>query len=216
MQRNSGRVKDLGLIDYQDAYVLQKQTVQEVLDGGVDTLLLCEHFPVYTLGRIATTKNLLVEESKLQQEGIQLLRIDRGGEITFHGPGQIIIYPIINLSSRARDLRVYMNKLEQVAIDLLRYFGIVASRLQGHRGVWVKDKKIASIGIGIRRWVSFHGMAINISTDLGFFSYIKPCGLNVTMTSMEAQLGKKLHFEQVKKKLIQGFCESFEIEQLQG
>lgn len=203
------RAKDIGLTDFSQACQLQKKLVNEVMDGGLDILLLTEHRPVLTLGSIATESNILLPKDRIKAQGIEMARVDRGGEVTFHGPGQLIIYPILNLNKFGRNLRLYLSKLEQVAIDLLRYFDIVANSVDGRRGVFVGPKKIASIGIGVRKWVSYHGIAINVNTDLRYFSAIKPCGLEVEMTSMERILGKPLSMDRVKKQTLNCFCNVF-------
>ncbi len=205
------QVKDLNLIDYSSAYQIQQETVRDVIAGGIPTLILCEHPPILTLGRLATEDNILLASHRITQKGVKILRINRGGEVTFHGPGQLVIYPIFPLAHFGKDLKRYMNTLEQVAIDLLGHFGIVANSIPGERGVWVNDKKIASIGIGVRKWVSFHGMAINVNTDLNYFSLIKPCGLNVQMTSISAVRGKEIDMKRIKEKAIDCFCERFHL-----
>ncbi|HOW35981.1 MAG TPA: lipoyl(octanoyl) transferase LipB [Candidatus Omnitrophota bacterium] len=205
------RTKDIGLTDFFQACQLQKKFVQEVIDGGTDILLLTEHAPVLTLGSMATESNILLSGEMVKARGIGIARVDRGGEVTFHGPGQLVVYPILNLNKFGRDLKSYLSKLEQVAIDLLRYFGIVANSVEGKRGVFVGPKKIASIGIGVRKWVSYHGMAINVNTDLRYFSTIKPCGLEVEMTSMERILGKSLSMDAVKGQAINCFCDVFNL-----
>jgi len=204
-------LQDLGLIDYQTAYDFQKVTVQKVIEGGPATLILCEHPPVFTLGRIAKEENFLIQRSDIERAGATIHRIDRGGEVTYHGPGQLVAYPILDLNYFGKDLKLYMGKLEQVAIDLLQYFDIVANRFSGRTGVFCGDKKIASIGIGVRRWVSFHGLAVNVATDLKFFSMIKPCGLDVQMTSMNQELGRTVEFKEIKEKFIECFCANFNL-----
>ena len=203
------QIKDLGFIDYPLAYHIQEQTVREVIEGGVSTLLICEHPPIFTLGRLATEDNILLPKSEIENKEIKILRINRGGEITFHGPGQLVIYPILQLKHLGKDLKFYMDQLEQVAIDLLERFDIVANRIPGERGVWVKTKKIASIGIGVRKWVSFHGMAINVNTELRYFSMIKPCGLDVKMTSMAEIKGRTIDLNLVKEEVIKSFVKNF-------
>jgi len=165
-------IKDLELIDYDEAYKLQKQYVQELIEGGPQTLLLCEHPPVLTLGRLADKRNMLISSEETDRRGVKICSVDRGGDITLHAPGQLVVYPILNLAHFGKDLKSYMNLLEQVAIDLLDGFGIVANRFPGQTGVWAGEYKIASIGIGVRRWVSFHGLAVNVNTDLKLFSMI--------------------------------------------
>lgn len=205
------RVKDIGLIDYEEAFQLQKQTVAEVIQGEFDTLLLCEHPMVFTLGRLADEQNFLIPPKDIQARGIKILPVDRGGEVTLHGPGQIVTYPIFHLNHFRRDLRHFLYKLEQVAIDLLQDFDIVARRISGRRGVWVGQEKIASLGIGVKKWVSFHGMAVNVNTDLDLFSMIKPCGLDVKMTSMAKLLGHEVILNEVKERIVQHYCSNFNL-----
>ena len=205
------RIKDLGIMEYAQTFDLQKKTVLDVIKGETDTLFICEHLPVLTLGRLATEKNFLLSVEKIQAQGIKILRIDRGGEVTLHSPGQLVSYPIFNLTHFSRDLKLFLNKLEQVAIDLLQDFDIVARRISGQRGVWVGQDKIASIGIGVKKWVSFHGMAVNVNTDLKFFSMIKPCGLDVRMTSMSKLMGRPVDLNDIKKTLIDRYCSNFNL-----
>ncbi len=204
-------ILDLGLIDYTSAWDFQKKTVEQVIQGGKDTLILCEHPPVLTLGRLAKDNNILYSPAELSREGVKIVPIDRGGEVTLHSPGQLVIYPIFNLTRYGRDLKVFLETLEQVAIDLLLDFGIVANSLRGGRGVWVKERKIASIGIGVKKWVSFHGMAINVNTNLDLFKLIKPCGLDVEMTSLQALTGRPVDMNAVKKSAVSHFSRHFSI-----
>ena len=204
--------KDLGCISYQEAYSIQKERVEEVLKGGVLTIFLCEHPAILTLGRLACEDNLLVSKEQLVKQKILVEHIDRGGEVTLHSPGQLVVYPIINLNFFKKDLHEYMRKLEQVAIELLKDFGIVSDRFSGRTGVWVGHEKIVSIGVGVKKWITFHGMAININTDLELFSMIKPCGLEVSMTSVSKIKNQKIDMDNVKEKLIQKFCLEFKAE----
>jgi len=207
------RIRDLGLMDYPSAYRIQKQTVAEVIGGSPPCLILCEHKPVFTLGRIATEENFFLQQDEIARQGIDIQRTDRGGEVTFHGPGQLVAYPILDLNNYGRDLKVYLGKLEQVAIDLLRQFGILATLIEGQRGVWVGQRKIVSLGIGVRKWVSFHGLAVNVNTDLGFFTMIRPCGLNVQMTSVAQELGREMDVSAVKQRFIKVFSRHFHLHQ---
>ena len=207
------RVKDLGLVDYAEAYALQKQCVNDLLKGGLQTLLLCEHPPVLTLGRLTDENNLLIAKEDLAKQGVTIHPIDRGGDITLHAPGQLVIYPILNLANFGKDLRRYLHGLEQVAIDLLGSFDIVASRFSGQTGVWVGEEKIASIGIGVRKWVSFHGLAVNVNTDLTLFSMIQPCGLKVKMTSVAEIKKSAIDMAEAKKKMTECFCKIFQLDQ---
>jgi len=203
------QVKDLGVLDYTEAYALQRDYVNALVQGGMQTLLLCEHPPTLTLGRSTDEKHLLISQKELDERNVSVHHIDRGGDITLHAPGQLVVYPILDLANFGKDLRTYLNQLEQVAIDLLSDFGIVANRFPGQTGVWTGKKKIASIGIGVRKWVSFHGLAVNVNTDLKLFSMIKPCGLDVQMTSMSAIKEEVMDIKDVKEKIIASFCNNF-------
>lgn len=200
--KNIYEVQDLGLIDYDAAYRIQKESVARVLAGGAQTILSCEHPAVITMGRLAQEANILNREA-IERSGIRVIPIDRGGDVTLHAPGQLVVYPILNLAQSSRDLRLYIQKLEQVAIDLLRSFGIVANRISGKTGVFVGTNKIVSLGIGVRKWVTFHGLGINVNTDLRLFDLIKPCGLDVRMTSMARIKGEALEMEEVKDRVLE-------------
>lgn len=215
IQTNICEVRDLGLIDYAAAYGIQKESVARVLAGGAQVLLLCEHPAVITLGRLAQEVNILNLET-ISRRGIRVVPIDRGGDVTLHAPGQLVVYPILNLApclpagrQSNRDLRLYMHKLEQVAIALLKSFGIVASRISGKTGVFVGPDKIASLGIGVRKWVTFHGLGINVNTDLKLFDLIKPCGLDVRMTSIARIKGNPVDMSGVKQQLVECFKKEF-------
>lgn len=206
--KNIGEVRDLGLIDYDAAYRIQKECVEGVIVGGAQTILLCEHPAVITLGRMSREANIL-DRKAIDRAGIRIIPIDRGGDVTLHAPGQLVVYPILNLANWRRDLHWYLHQLEQVAVDLLGSFGIVASRISGRTGVWVGGKKIASIGIGIRKWISFHGLAINVNTDVNLFALIKPCGLDAPMTTMAVLQGKPVEIKKVKENVFACFCQNF-------
>jgi len=205
------RVKDLGLIDYSAAYAIQQETVKSVIEGGPHTLLFSEHPPVFTLGRLATEANFLLSKAEMTKNKIDIVRIDRGGEVTFHGPGQLVIYPILRLTDFGRDLKTYLKKLEDVGIELLRCFGVTAGHMPKQRGVWAGQNKIISIGVGVRKWVSFHGLAVNVNTDLKFFSMIKPCGLDVRMTSLSQLTGKEIRLADVKEEAVKCFGRVFDL-----
>ena len=189
----SYRVLDLGIVDFLKTYRIQKQLVEELKSNeGRETLIFCEHNPVFTLGRRARLENILADSQTIEKRGIQVFLTDRGGDVTYHGPGQIILYPILNLKRHRRDILWYLRKLEQTTIDLLAGYGIDAYRHEGFTGVWVDGKKIASVGIGISSWITYHGLALNVNTDLTYFSMIRPCNLDVEMTSMSEILEKNL------------------------
>lgn len=172
-------------------------------------MLVCEHPAVLTLGRLASHGNFLVPREDILKRGIEIVDIDRGGEVTLHSPGQLVLYPILNLKEQGQDLKRYLWRLEQVGIDFLKEFAILADRNFGRTGVWVGPRKIASVGIGVRRWVSYHGMAININTDLELFSLIKPCGLDVQMTSVATIQGAGVDMTLAKQRLSEVFCREF-------
>lgn len=196
------RLEDLGLIDYDKAYELQRRYVDQVIKNTEgQRLLLCEHPPVITLGRNSHAEHILFSENVIKSSGGKIISIDRGGDVTLHVPGQIVAYPILDLNQQGRDLHRYLHGLEQVGIDLLGDFDIMAHRLKGKTGVYVQDKKIMSIGVGVRKWVSYHGLALNINVDLNYFRWIKPCGLDVVMTSLHILKKKTIEMREVKEKL---------------
>ncbi len=204
-------IEDWGMVDYTIAYQRQKQTVESVIAGEPGRLVFCEHPPVLTLGRLFKEGSLLYTKEEIKQRGVDLQTVDRGGDVTLHAPRQLVVYVVLNLTFFERNLKTYLEKLEQVAVDLLKDFGILAVSIPGKRGVFVKADKIISIGIGVRKWVSYHGLGINVNTDLSLFSLIKPCGLDVKMTSMSELLGHSIAMEEVKKKWIELFRNTFEV-----
>jgi len=182
------RVHHLGRLSYEEALHRQEEMVQQKLDGDPDDhLLLLEHDPVFTLGRGARAEDLLGADERL---GVPVFRVGRGGGVTYHGPGQMVGYPILALSAHGRDVHRYVRQLEAALVETVEYYGIAAQTRPGLTGVWVEERKIASIGIGVRRWVSLHGVALNVAPDLAYFRAIVPCAMpEVTMTSLERELG---------------------------
>lgn len=211
LQQQSVSIQDLGLIEYSKAYAIQKEWVHKVIEGHEPVIILCEHLPVLTLGRLASQENFLIPQAMIEQKGIQILDIDRGGEVTLHSPGQLVVYPILDLRNYGKDLKRYLYRLEQVAIDLLKDFDILADRFSGRTGAWVGLKKIVSIGIGVKKWVSFHGLAVNVNTDLTLFNLIRPCGLSVQMTSIAKLKKEKIDMALVKERLVERFCHHFDL-----
>lgn len=214
MQYKTCVVQDWGLIDYQEAYMRQKQCVGKVIEGAPGCLIFCEHPTVLTLGRMTKKENLLWPVDFIQSKGIAVTSIDRGGDVTLHAPGQLVIYAIFNLACVDRDLKQYLEQLQEVVIDLLKEFDILAGGINGQRGVWVGKDKIASIGVGVRKWVSYHGIGLNVNTDLELFRMIRPCGLDVAMTSMQKLKGVPVSLSVVKEKATRIFCERFELNQV--
>ena len=198
------RILELGLVDYDRTRSIQLQLVDKRVDGRItDTFVFVEHPPTITVGRGALENNILASEEILKQRDVQVCETERGGDVTFHGPGQQVIYPIINLEQRGRDLHRFLRDLEEVVINFLENYDIKGERIPGKTGVWVSDKKICAIGIAVKRWVSYHGLALNLCTDLSYFDLINPCGLpSSTVTSLESLTGipvdrSKVFFELV-------------------
>ena len=179
------------------------------MDGAADHLVLCEHPAVLTLGRMTNPASLLYQRSDIEARGVTIAKVDRGGDVTLHAPGQLVVYPIFNLDNYGKNLKVYMETLEEVAVDLLRNFGILAISVPGQRGVFVGPEKIISIGVGVRKWVTYHGLGINVNTDLSLFNLIKPCGLNVRMTSMQKLKGRVIPMQEVKTEIVNQFQKAF-------
>jgi lipoyl(octanoyl) transferase len=198
---------DLGLIGYAEAYALQKRLeAARKADAIEDVLLLCEHPHVITLGRSGKRENLLASEHVLKQKGVDFYASDRGGDITYHGPGQIVGYPIVNLGAIRRDVVWYVRTLEEAMIRATAEFGIAAERVAGKTGIWVRvgntEEKLAAIGVHISRWVTSHGFAYNVSTDLRNFELIVPCGIaDRKATSLEKLLGKNLETREVAPRI---------------
>ena len=208
-------VRELGRLDYGRAFELQQQLVEERKRGAIpDQFLLVEHPHTITLGRNGKMENLLASEPALRSAGITFHETDRGGDITYHGPGQAVGYPILDLREWKRDVGAYVRAIEQVMLDALLDYGIAADRLPGCTGAWVEGAKIGAIGVHISRWVTSHGFALNVDTDLSYFGYIVPCGLTKPVTSM-AQLGARVSVAEVNARLIRRFGQVFDREILQ-
>ncbi len=203
---------DLGRVGYAEALALQQDLVEKRKRGLIpDQLLLLEHPHVITLGRNGRMDNLLASEEVLRRAGIEFHAINRGGDITYHGPGQLVGYPIFDLREWKRDVVAFVRAVEQAIVDSLGEFGIDAGRLPGCTGVWVDGKKVAAIGVHISRWVTSHGFALNQTTDLSYFQYIVPCGLTKPVTSMR-ELGSDATREQVAEALVRNFSKQFQFE----
>jgi len=201
-------------MEYGQALELQRELIGERQRCAIpDQLLLLEHPHVITLGRNGRMENLLASGDALASAGISFYPIDRGGDVTYHGPGQLVGYPILDLREWKRDVGAYVRAVEQTIVDTLADFGISAGRIQGLTGVWVDQRKIAAIGVHIGRWVTSHGFALNVSTDLSYFQYIVPCGLAKPVTSM-AQLGARASLADVSEILIARFGRVFDCEML--
>jgi lipoyl(octanoyl) transferase len=200
-------VEQLGRVDYGLARDLQKEKVAQRKAGAIpDTLLLLEHPHVYTLGRNARRENLLVSEEELAARGAQVFQTDRGGDVTYHGPGQLVGYPILDLTQHRRDISWYMRSLEEVFLHTARDFGVEAVRLPGAAGVWVGNDKLTAMGVHLSRWVTSHGFALNVNTDLRYFEWIVPCGLREKgVTSLAKLLGRPVEMEAVTERVVKHF-----------
>jgi lipoyl(octanoyl) transferase len=227
---------DLGKIDYKTAWDYQEEILSknvafktEARLKGVDAnpfliptthhLLFCEHPPVYTLGKSGNIANVLLSNEEMNNQGIEFFRTNRGGDITFHGPQQIVGYPILDLEKIKTDIGIYLRNIEEVIIKSLAEFDIIAGRSNGETGVWIdsdipgKERKICAIGVRCSRWITMHGFALNVNTDLDYFSNIIPCGIqNKQVTSIKRELNKEVSYSEVKEKLKKNFEVVFEIE----
>lgn len=209
-------VRQLGRVSYGAALELQRRLVEQRKQGIIpDQLLLLEHPHVITLGRNGRLEHLLAPLDALGRAGIEFHHTDRGGDVTYHGPGQVVGYPIIDLRQWRRDVVAYVRALEQVIIEALAQFGIAATRVQGWTGVWVEGRKIAAIGVHISRWVTSHGFALNVNTDLSYFRYIVPCGLTAPVTSM-AELGVSATLAEVMTALAASFGRVFNCDMIRA
>ena len=228
--KNQVEFINLGLKDYKDTWdyqeILFKESIQLKIkhrDGLTETLpshklLFCEHPHVYTLGKSGSEQNLLIGESLLKQKGATYYKINRGGDITYHGPGQLVAYPILDLDQFFTDIHKYMRYLEEAVILTIAEFGIVGKRVNGSTGVWIdidtpNERKICAMGVKSSRWVTMHGLALNVNPDLDYFENIVPCGItDKAVTSMEAEIGKPVDFEFVSQSLKQNLANVFEFE----
>lgn len=226
--------EDLGLIEYGDAWQKQEELLKiavgiksakvngdsEVAQQSIKNyLLLCEHPHVYTLGKSGHMENLLVSNERLKAMGASFYKTNRGGDITYHGPGQVVGYPVLDLEQFATDLGLYMRNLEQVVINTLSHYNLKAGRLEGATGVWLdehdpaKARKICAMGVRASRWVTIHGFALNVNTDMSFFDNIVPCGItDKAVTSLERELGHKIDEQEVKEHIKREFSNVFDTE----
>ncbi len=207
------QVENLGLLPYAEALAVQRERVAARQAGQIpDTLLLVEHPHVYTLGRSAQRENVLFTPAKLKEMGAEVFETNRGGDVTYHGPGQIVGYPIVDLRQHRRDVAWYMRSLEEVLIRVAADFGVVAGRLAGVPGVFVGSDKLAAMGVHISRWVTSHGFAFNVNTNLRYFDWIVPCGLrDKGVTSLEKLLGHPIAIQEVSERVVERFGKVFEL-----
>jgi lipoyl(octanoyl) transferase len=207
-------LEQLGLVDYGAALELQRERVRQRKAGIIpDTLLLLEHPHVYTLGRNALPENMLVSAEFLASRGAQIFHTDRGGDVTYHGPGQLVGYPILDLTKHRRDISWYMRSLEEVFIRTAHDYGIEAGRSAGAPGVWIGNDKLTAVGVHLSRWVTSHGFAMNVNTNLQYFEWIVPCGLHGRgVTSLAKLLGHAVDMEEVMERVVKHFGAVFGLE----
>lgn len=223
-------LQDLGLKDYKETWDFQEELFQKIIDLKIDNrrnnaghntpsyFLFVEHPHVYTLGKSGDMTNLLLNETQLIAKGASFYKINRGGDITYHGPGQIVGYPLLDLENFFTDIHKYMRLLEEVIILTLADYGLQSERSSGETGVWLDvgtpfARKICALGVRSSRWVTMHGFALNVNTDLGYFDNIIPCGIKgKAVTSMEVELGKKIPLDEVKEKILKHFKTLFKVE----
>jgi len=223
-------ILDWGLIDYKSAWDKQTQIFQQVIDQKVanrslenklpthNYLIFCEHHPVYTLGKSGKIEHLLVQENSLQNQNIQFFRNNRGGDITFHGPGQLMVYPILDLDNFFTDIHQFLRYLEECVIQTIAEYQIKGDRIEGATGVWIDiqkptARKICAMGIRASRWVTMHGIALNVQTDLDYFKQIIPCGIaDKAVTSIVQEIQQKISLKEVQQKFAQHFARIFEAE----
>lgn len=222
--------QELGRKDYKEVWEYQERLFQEIIDIKTanrkkseenkretpNYFLFVEHFPVYTLGKSGKMEHLLLSEEELKLRGISFHRINRGGDITFHGLGQVVGYPILDLDNFFTDIHKYLRLLEETMIQVLGHYGLNATRSEGETGVWLDvgspfARKICAMGVRSSRWVTMHGFALNVNTNLGYFDHIIPCGIkDKAVTSLEAELGHQVNIEEVKSLIVKYFCKLFE------
>ncbi len=224
------KLLDLGLKDYKETWNYQEELFKGVVDIKINNrknnvttqtpnyLLFVEHPHVYTLGKSGDFNNLLLNEAQLKAKGATFYKINRGGDITYHGPGQLVGYPILDLDNFFTDIHKYLRFLEEVIIKTLEEYGIKSDRSEGETGVWLDvgtpfARKICALGVRASRWVTMHGFALNVNTNLGYFDNIIPCGIKgKAVTSLELELNRKVPLEEVKQKILKHFIELFEVE----
>ncbi|HVI85928.1 MAG TPA: lipoyl(octanoyl) transferase LipB [bacterium] len=209
----AGWLVECGRLPYGDAWALQRALLAaRQADQIADTLLLLEHPPVITIGRAGHAANILIPREALAARGFEVFEIERGGDVTYHGPGQLLGYPILNLRALDEDVVRFVRLLEATLIRVLETFGIEAARRRGYPGVWVGEAKIAAIGVAVKRKVTMHGFALNVDPDLGHFALINPCGLGKPVTSVARLLGRHVELAEVHPAVRRAFAEAFQVD----
>jgi len=206
------RFVDLGKQpSYRSVWELQKKLQRQRIDQQIpDTLLFVEHMPVYTIGKNGTENHVIASAAQLEKDGIEVVHVDRGGDVTYHGPGQLVGYPIFDLRDHKKSISWYMRKLEEVFVEVLAHYGLNGTTEDGLTGVWVKEEKLLALGVRIARWVTMHGFAFNVQPQLGHFDGIIPCGIfHKGVTSLQKELGKAIELDEVGKIVLQSFQKIF-------
>ena len=222
------KYKSLGLINYEESWKKQESIFNKIIDTKIKNrnlqkeiktdnyILTCSHPHVYTLGKSGDEKNLLIDKNIIEKEKLEFFKINRGGDITYHGPGQIVIYPILDLENFFTDIHKYLRSLEEAVILTLKEYNIESGRIKDYTGVWIDIKsdnprKICALGVKTSRWVTMHGLALNVNTDLNFFKKIIPCGINdKEVTSISKEVGQDIKIKDVEKKLLNNLSKVFE------
>lgn len=209
----TGYCLELGTEDYGDIFELQQKLNHARRNGTIpDIVIFLEHHPCFTVGRRGGFDHILVSDQYLAEQGIRVYDTDRGGDITYHGPGQLVCYPILDLNGYGRDVHLYARNMEETLIRTLKTFGITAGRKKEYPGVWVESAKIAAEGIGVQHWVTMHGVSLNVCPDMNHFALIIPCGISALgVTSMEEVLGRKVDMDPVRREMRNQFCNIFDL-----
>lgn len=230
MQNRQVEIQNWGLIPYSEAWQMQEELFQAVVSYKVENrnlpidlqkptpnyLVICEHPHVFTLGKSGSENNVLIDEEQRQKAGVSYYKINRGGDITYHGPGQLVCYPILDLDNFFTDIHRYLRYLEEAVIATIAELGLEGYRVDGRTGVWVNDKKICAMGVRTSRWVTMHGLALNVCPDLSYFEKIVPCGISDKgVTSIELETGIRPDLNTIAEKLIKHFVNLFEVQQVQ-
>ena len=228
----SVQVRDLGLIDYKEAWDYQEELFKQIIDikienrknataiGTPNYVLFCEHPHVFTLGKSGDANHLLLNEDTLKKHDATYYKINRGGDITYHGPGQLVVYPILDLDNFFTDIHKYMRFLEETVIQTLAHYGVQGQRFDGLTGVWIepetpKARKICALGVKSSRWVTMHGIGFNINSDLSYFNHIVPCGIDdKAVTSLEKEIGQKVDMEEIKIVLLDEMKKVFQFQEI--
>ena len=207
---------DLGVLPYEDTYFLQKKILQDIkINRSDDSILVVEHPDIFTIGRSGSKKNILVDKEYIRESGIKIIDVDRGGDITFHGMGQLVAYPIFDLRRHTKDIRIFLKNLERSLELTISEYGLTADKEEQYTGIWVGGNKVGFIGIGVSNWITYHGISINVNVDLKYFSMIRPCGIDgLRVSSLQNILKRTIDLGSLKEIFLKKCCEVFGFEHL--